>query len=269
MRRRQLALLLIAGALPSCAGTPPRHARTPASGQPTLAVMTYNLNYGLAGDDAALDAIAAEATDLVLLQETNAEWEAALEGRFRDRYPHRAFRHCCGAGGLGILSRFPFRETAYLEPPRGGWFPAWVVELQAPIGRVQLMNVHLRPQLGDSGANLSGVVSGTITTPPIRRQEIATYLAHLRRKIPTLIVGDFNEHERGQAFEYLGERGFRSALPEFSHAPTWRWQSSMLGTISRRFDHIVYGQGLEPLSARVVQAGRSDHLPVVAVFERD
>jgi endonuclease/exonuclease/phosphatase (EEP) superfamily protein YafD len=231
--------------------------------------MTYNVNYGLAGDGETLRAITEQQADVVLLQETTPAWEAVLRGTLGDTYPHVAFRHCCGAGGMAVLSRFPFHEREYLEPPEGGWFPAWTLDVDAPLGRLQLMNVHLRPQIGDSGPNVGGIISGMVTTPPIRRREISDYFARLDADVPTLIAGDFNESESGGALQYLEKQGFRSTLPEFSDADTWHWNTSVVGTVSRRFDHIVYGQGLEPLSARVVAAGNSDHLPVVAVFERD
>ena len=170
---------------------------------------------------------------------------------------------------MAVLSRFPFRERDYLAPPEGGWFPAWTFELDAPLGRLQVMNVHLRPQIGDSGPNVVGIASGMVSTPPIRKLEISDYLGHLDPKVPTLIAGDFNESENGGALEYLEERGYRSSLPEFSDEDTWSWNMSVIGNVSRRFDHIVYGSSLEPLSARVVRAGNSDHLPVVAVFARN
>jgi hypothetical protein len=44
--------------------------------------------------------------------------------------------------------------------------------------------------------------------------------------------------------------------------------ATSLGWIHRRFDHIVYRAPLVPLAARVVHRGRSDHWPVVAVFEK-
>ena len=274
--RRRFAWSRLSGAIVAafvgsgaCSSAPPRAARAPIRGQATLTVMTYNVNYGLAGDDDTLRAITEQQADIVLLQETTPAWEAVLRGALGERYPHVAFRHCCGAGGMAVLSRFPFRERDYLEPPEGGWFPAWTLDVDAPLGRVQLMNVHLRPQIGDSGPNLGGVVSGMVTTPPIRRREISEHFARLDADVPTLIAGDFNESESGSALEYLEKQGFRSTLPEFSDADTWRWNMSVVGTVARRFDHIVYGQGLEPLSARVVAAGNSDHLPVLAVFERD
>jgi endonuclease/exonuclease/phosphatase (EEP) superfamily protein YafD len=250
----------------ACSRGPERTARAPATDQPTLSVMTYNLNYGIAGDEDTLRAIEENPANLVLLQETTPAWEAAIRARLSTRYPYIAFRHCCLAGGLGILSDRDFTDLEYLAPPAGGWFPAWRVRVQGPFGPVQVLNVHLHPQIGESGATLSGVVSGMVKTPAIRQSEIGTYLPHLDADVPTLVAGDFNENENGGAVASLQKRGFRSALPLFSDDYTWHWPTS-LGKLSRRFDHIVYGQGLEVLAAHVVKAGNSDHLPVVAVFE--
>ena len=257
--------LLLVGLLAACSSAP-RAPRPPTPGRPSLSVMTYNLNYGLGGDRETMDAVAEESADLVLLQETTLEWERALRERLGTRYPYLAFRHCCGAGGLGILSHYALEELAYLEPPPGGWFPAGRFRVSTPLGPVQVLNVHLRPQMGDSGPTLGGVVSGMVTTPPIRRHQIERYLAALEPGLMTLIAGDFNESETGSAFASLGRHGFRSVLPEYGSEDTWRYVTS-IGQISRRFDHIVYGPELVPLSARVIKKGRSDHWPVVAVFE--
>jgi endonuclease/exonuclease/phosphatase (EEP) superfamily protein YafD len=258
---------LAAGIAASSCAAERRAPRAPTQGLPVLKVMTYNLNYGLAGDESTLEAIEHEDPDLVLLQETTAEWELAIRKHFATRYSHMAFRHCCLAGGLGVLSKSAFEELAYIEPPPGGWFPALHLRVQSPLGALQVMNVHLRPQIGDSGPNVGGVVSGQFTTPPIRRDEISRYLGYLEPGTPALIAGDFNESEDGGALNRLEGRGFKSALPQFNDDDTWRWTTSV-GKVSRRFDHIVYGPELDVLSAKVVGAGNSDHLPVIAVIER-
>jgi endonuclease/exonuclease/phosphatase (EEP) superfamily protein YafD len=255
-------------AVVACSGEALRTPRTPAPGQRALVVMTYNLNYGLAGDRDTLDVLTRHSADLVLLQETTPEWEVALRARLTERYPHMIFRHCCLAGGLGVLSRHPLNELAYLEPPAGGWFPALRLRVASPLGPLDVFNVHLRPQIGDSGPNVAGVMSGAIATPPIRRREVSAYLAHVERGMPTLIAGDFNESEDGSALERLEDAGLRSALPQFSDDTTWRWRMSVIGKVTRRFDHIAYSTELDVLSASVITAGRSDHLPVIATFER-
>lgn len=266
LARPLLALALFALCLVGCSSG--KLPRAPTPGVPHLEVLTYNVNYGLAGDEETLRAIAHADADIVFLQETNEEWERALRRRLSEAYPHMEFRHCCLAGGLAVLSRHPFEERAYVEPvtsPEGdGWFPAWVVVVDSPLGPLQVLNVHLHPPVSDSGS----VVSGYFSTPPIRREEIARFYQHLDPALPTLVVGDFNEGPGGRAVVFLERRGFQSGLEQFdTEQDTWRWQTS-LGSVSTQLDHIVHDPRLEPLEVRVIPLGRSDHLPVFGVFER-
>lgn len=256
-----LAFVALALLLWGCGG-PQRQARAPQPGQPHIKVMTYNVNYGLAGDDQSIDAMRDGWADVVFLQETTAEWEIALRRELGTTYPEMAFRHCCGAGGLAVLSKIPFEEKDYL-PAQHGWFPAWRLVLDSSLGPVQVLVVHLRPPVSDGGS----VLSGYFSTPPIREREIAQFHEALDPALPTLVVGDFNEGDGGRAMVYLERRGLRSALPEFdTPQDTWRWNTSV-GTIHTQLDHIVYdGTQLEPLQVKVLPVGRSDHMPVVGVF---
>jgi endonuclease/exonuclease/phosphatase (EEP) superfamily protein YafD len=260
---KRIAVVLALGTMG--AGCSQRLApEVPSGERPHLRVMTYNVNYGLAGDDATMDAIEAGDAEVVLLQETTPAWEAALRTRFAESHPHMQFHHCCGAGGLAILSKYPVVKEELLEPPeQAGWFPAWRLVVDSPLGQVQVLNVHLRPPVSDGGS----VVSGYFSTPPIRRAQIDAYQAALEPELPTLIVGDFNESASGSAIGLLDDRGYRSALPRFQGAQdTWRWNTSV-GTITSQLDHIVHDDKLVPLGVRVLGAGRSDHLPVVGDFE--
>jgi endonuclease/exonuclease/phosphatase (EEP) superfamily protein YafD len=244
----------------ACA-TPSRSARAPAPGAPSFELMTYNVNSGTLGDASTLSAIRDEQADLVVLQETTPTWEERLRAELSRDYPYMAFRHAQGAGGLAALAKTSFRERELITPPPGGWFPAWRLEVSSSLGWVQVLCVHLRPQLSEQGSFLSGY----FTTPGVRLSEISTYFGRLDPDRLTLIVGDFNEGPRGLAIGYLRRRGFASALAEFGSEPTWRWPTSV-GTVSAELDHVVYGPRLEPLEVKVVKAGQSDHLPLVARF---
>jgi endonuclease/exonuclease/phosphatase family metal-dependent hydrolase len=241
-----------------------RSAAIPRAEQ--LVVMTYNVNFGMAGDPPTLGAIRDGGADVVLLQEVNPAWEEHLRRDLASTYPHQAYRHSdqWPAGGLAVLSRHRFDEGVLLPSPTG-WFPAWRIVVDAPMGRVQMLNVHLKPPLSEP----KSLSYGYFSTKKDRKREIEAFVTHLDPDIPTIVAGDFNENEGGRAVELLESRGMRTALPDFEpRRATWRWDTSV-GTIESRLDHIVYDESrLRARSAHVVDAGRSDHLPVVATLER-
>jgi endonuclease/exonuclease/phosphatase (EEP) superfamily protein YafD len=227
---------------------------------PTVTIATYNVNYGLAGEPSVEEVISGLGADLVFLQETNAAWERALTD-LRSRYPFSAYRHCCHAGGLAVLSKTSISLEDYVHP-EGAWFPAWRIVANTPVGRIQVVNVHLRPNVSDGGS----VVSGLFTTPAIREAEIAHYIATLDASLPAVFVGDFNETADGLAIQKLNALDMRSALPEVGGSQhTWRWKTP-LGYIRKQLDHVVYGNRLDVVSAKVIYAGPSDHFPVVATL---
>ncbi|HUX00759.1 MAG TPA: endonuclease/exonuclease/phosphatase family protein [Phycisphaerae bacterium] len=244
----------------ACSG-PARRPRKAPEGVPALAVMTFNVNFGLAGDSGTLAAVRGAGADAVFLQETTPLWESAIRRELSDAYPYMEFRHCRGAGGMAVLSRRPFQVRDYVPSP-SGWFPAMRVVLQSPLGPVQALQVHLHPPVSERGS----VASGYLTTGPVRKREIEAFLERLEPGMPTLVLGDFNENYDGQAAGVLYERGIQSVLREYEpSARTWRWRTGV-GTLRKTLDHIFYGPGLEPLEARVIDRGASDHLPVLAVF---
>ncbi len=259
---RRFGVCLYAASSWACASAPLAPRAAP-EGVPTFAVATYNVNFGLGGDPEGVAAIRRTRAQVVLLQETTPAWERALRAALSRRYPFMAFRHAGAAGGLGILSRHPF-DDGDLIAPTVGWFPAWRVVVHSPVGDVQVLNVHLRPPVSDGGS----FVSGYFSTPSLRRAEIASFFPALEPSLPTLVAGDFNEDEGGHAARWLEARGFRSVLPQYRPGDkTWRWALGFL-PLSARLDHVFFDARLEPLEARVVKAGRSDHLPVFAAFVR-
>lgn len=254
---------LIVALLCGCAHEPTRQPRAPGA-QPALRLMTYNVNFGIPGDEPTLAAIARGDADVVFLQEINAAWERELRARFARAYPHVAFYPRGGAGGLAILSRWPLGEQLLVPPAGDGWFPALRLVIASPIGPVQALVVHLRPPVSDGGS----FITGHFTSPAIHKQEIERFCQTLDRRLPTVVVGDFNEENDGSAIVYLAgpDHRMKSGLPEYApDRPTWHWTTSV-GTFERQLDHIVYDVRLKPLSVEVMNAGNSDHLPVVGVF---
>jgi endonuclease/exonuclease/phosphatase (EEP) superfamily protein YafD len=189
--RRQFGRAAIGALALACTRRPPPRSPATASG-PQLRLLTYNVNYGLAGDQTTVAAIRDADADLALLQETNVAWEQAIRRALGDRYPAMLFKHRGGGGGLAVLSRRPIAEAEIIAPIAEGWFPAGRVVVDTAFGPLQALNVHLRPPVSDGGS----FVSGHFTTPAVRLREIQSFVTKLKPALPTVIAGDFNEEPR-------------------------------------------------------------------------
>jgi endonuclease/exonuclease/phosphatase family metal-dependent hydrolase len=226
-------------------------------------LLTYNINYGNSDVDATVQAIASADADVVLLQEITSPWQDVLAARLGKQYPHQAFHvYARAAGGLAVLSKLPIDHEELLPAPER-WFPAQRVVIDAPFGKVQVLNVHLRPAI-DKGS----WVKGYMTTPPIRRREIAAFWKQVATGMPTLVAGDFNESPDGQALAFLADRGL-ARVPTAGPA-TWHYQtivgSRAVDLLRFDLDHVVIDASLAARDARVLDAGTSDHRPVAVTI---
>jgi endonuclease/exonuclease/phosphatase family metal-dependent hydrolase len=241
-----------------------RHTRPPESlpaNRGRLSVMTYNVLFDHVSARTA-DAIAEADPDVVCLQETTPQWDLMLIRQLGWRYRYRQLGSVPGTpAGTSILSKYPMRRVASLKPSAGGWFGASIVVVETPNGPVQLMDVHLRALI-----NHGSKILGFFTVERIHERELRAFCQHLRPDLPTLIVGDFNEGNRGRGVRLLKERGMTDALPEFD-VESATWHGKVFGLkASVRLDHLVYDRRLKCHAAKVIRAGESDHYPVMGVF---
>jgi endonuclease/exonuclease/phosphatase (EEP) superfamily protein YafD len=231
-----------------------------------LRLMTYNLNYANPNFAATLDAIAAAGADIVLLQEVSDRWRDALLERFAATYPHHAFRiHTRMAGGLAVLSKLPLAREELWAPPTGtgAWFPAQRLVVTTPAGALQLLNIHLRPAL-DRGS----WIRGFMTTREVRLKEIEAHWRNLDRQAPTIVAGDFNEDPSGRAVAFLAQQGLTRVAT--TGPTTWRYRTTSRGMafdlLKMDIDHVMIDEHLVASDARVLDAGTSDHRPVVVTI---
>lgn len=252
------------GCLWACVGcTTARLAETPAPGTPTFTVMTYNTARGHGDTQRTLDAINTLPADVVCVQEVGDDWARVLQAHRASHLAHIETRTngTRFGDGMAVLSRYPVQSVADIASDTG-WFDAWLVVCDTPAGPVQLLNVHLRPPVSDSGS----WVSGYLTTGDDRRAEIERFCAHLSPDLPAIVLGDFNEGDDGDALRWLADQGYTDALREFDRdTHTWAWRTSVT-ELRRRLDHVAYDARLRCYRAWVERAGGSDHFPVLATF---
>jgi endonuclease/exonuclease/phosphatase (EEP) superfamily protein YafD len=254
-----LSLIALIQAGQSC--TPLRAPEPPV--QPFLRLMTYNLDKDAVDREAGVELIAQLDPDVVLFQEASADWQSLIRSRLAGRYPYISFNTPqSGYDGMGLISKYPVVDETWLPKANGGWFPAQLVRLQTPLGSLQVLNVHLRPPSSDTGNKLTGY----FTTPGVRRQEVEALLGRLQPVLPTVVAGDFNEGDGGQAVGFVRHKGFTDALPEFDRKAS-TWQGVYKGLyLSERSDHVLYSPELRCFEARVIPEQASDHDPVLAVL---
>jgi endonuclease/exonuclease/phosphatase family metal-dependent hydrolase len=231
--------------------------------QPHIKILTYNVNWGFVHPDKVASYLATENADIICLQETHRNWKNYLGARLAQQYTWGRFREWSSAGGMAIISKYKVYDLNWIKP-EDNWFPAFFARAETPIGKIQILNVHLKPPLSEEG-KLSAEVSPETGDEHIA--EIEWFLRRADPNQPMIILGDFNGNEKDKAIRRLTEAGWTDALWRYDKKSiTWQWKTPAGLELKERFDHILYNQFLDCTGAKVTETEGSDHLPVTAVI---
>lgn len=242
-------------------------------------LIAYNVNFGLMMDSEpsreameGVEVIKKQDAEIVCLTETTEHWAQLLESELSKKYPYQSFKQTDGwyAGGMSILSKFPYKEISWI-PSKYGWFHGWLLLFETNIGNIQILNTHLRPPLGANSAVPS--IFEFRRSIHERLADIQDWTSHFVKDTPSIVCGDFNESPKGYVYKgkvgaYLEEtHHMKNGVQEFDpDTITWRWPLKFL-TLTAQFDHIYYTtNSLHCSKGGVIMEGYSDHFPVFAIF---
>jgi endonuclease/exonuclease/phosphatase (EEP) superfamily protein YafD len=224
---------------------------------PTLRLMTMNVNAGNRHADLILQAIETEHPDVLLLVEVTPDLWQMLPAEFLERFPYRATELDPGTFGIALVSRLPFEKHdiyhfgIYGRPA----IAARICPRAAPAGEeprcLHLLGVHPDPPL-----------TGTMArSRDAQFEELGEYLrdVHETRRV---VMGDMNVTPWSPVMrDFLDQNGLKdSALGHGIH-PTWFSHSLLFGI---PIDQILHGKGVVVLDRHVGPEIGSDHFPVIA-----
>jgi endonuclease/exonuclease/phosphatase family metal-dependent hydrolase len=132
---------------------------------PHFRIITYNINRG--SNPAQIAAVLkSDQADIICLQEADG-FERPLRAALSNDFPTIEFRDSDTrvGGEYAFLSKFEAREIAWIDSDTD-WFGAWIMAFETPLGRVQVLNVHLKPPISRGGS----WVAGYFTTRDDRRR---------------------------------------------------------------------------------------------------
>lgn len=230
-----------------------------------ITVMTWNVANGMVRPDRLAAYLRAVDVDVIGLQEVSPEQEAALLAGTEATHPHRILS---GAGfhGRGLLSRFPIRDSRWLDATPGR--PDLLADVEiGEQGLAVLVGHPLPPRLGRRG----------VVLPESSRRQVIGFASVLGDRGPGVLLADLNMTPRNPLHAALGAAGLVDAhqaagsgtgrtfpvragqTRRFAHPFTWLPLPAIV-----RFDYIWHTRGVRAEAVWTGDALGSDHRPVLA-----
>ncbi len=231
--------------------------------------MTYNVGAGLAGPLRLVELLARSGADIIGLQELALEQGAAIANLLAGEYPHQVL-HPIGIPGKGLLSRYPLRETEWLELQPGR--PDLQTTVVAPGGDLTVIVAHPPPPR---------IGRNRLMHSALAKAQIAQITAVATRGHPAVLLTDFNRVGWQAAYRQLRRSGLIDAFGVAGRGPGFTlptrvshlaYRGHPLGEIAipplLRVDYVWHTEHFRTLDSWIGGHAGSDHLPVLAELLR-
>jgi len=215
----------------------------------SLRVVSWNLHFGEKLDDVVAtleNASELQDTDLLLLQEINAEGVERIAGRLRYNYiyhPTVFSRKRQSEYGIAILSKWPLYDPEKIMLPN--WLPGWVENRFA---------VKAVTKINGKDVTVYNTHFDLMWMEP-QGEFLAKEVA--RRKTFSILGGDFNTWRPGSV-SFLEDKLKDAGLERLTEGIGYTFESNSL---KFTLDHIFSLEGLDYTAGVYRQTDASDHYP--------
>lgn len=246
-RQRQLTVALLVVAVNGILILPMYWGRNHGQGGASCRLLMANVRTSNTAYDRLLGLVRDEAPDIIILEEVNDAWLAALD-ELRAGYPHYVEYPEDDNFGIALYSKLPADKLKELS-----------------VGEIQTASIHATITQGGATWN----VIGTHTVPPGNpaywrwRNEQLTELADYARDLDghVIVLGDLNTTPWSHYFRrFARDAGLRDAGKGHGLRLSWPTFFPPMGI---PVDHCLVSPGIVVRDYRTVRRIGSDHYPVV------
>ena len=235
-----------------------RSSSTSLAGASRIKVITCNMA-GRTGAEGLFDLIAAEAPDVIALQEAPADQPL--------RYLELQGWHVWHGKGLAVASRYPIASVETF-PDRFGWRHVLArCDLKTPGGVLHFFTIHLAtPRHEIEAIRASKLRAGPEAAEFIdqRRQQSEAARQRVNQATgPRIVAGDFNLVEASAIYRSC----WGDLTDAFDAAGVGFGNTKFTRLWGVRIDHVLSDGALRTVSCRVGKSLGSDHSPVIVEFE--
>jgi len=246
----------------------PRPATQPTGS--SLTVMTFNTLGFNKCPECVVASVRASGADLVNFQELSRPVAAALARDLAREYPYQVLKPTAQTQGLGVISRFPLRDTGETLP--GFWVgQPQVLALSLGETRVLVVNAHPTATLPNPVVE----VERTIRERFVQAQTLVAFAQ--THPGPLILASDCNMTDQNADYRLMttiwhdswreAGRGFGRTYPGGDQGGEGNVRFGAL-TIPRwlvRIDYVWHSSHWRAIEARLGQwDGHSDHRPTIA-----
>jgi len=228
-------------------------AEDAASAEPNVKILLSNVHASNDNAERFLELVAAEAPDIIVMQEATPAWLERIES-IEAGYPHRVAEPRDDPFGIALYSKLPL-DAAAVNASIPMDLPEIIARVRVGGGNLNLISTHPMPPIGSNNygsRNLQLDAVGQLAS---------------RTPSPLVVIGDLNitmwaEHYR----RLVATSGLKNARAGFGIKPTW---PLFMPFAMIPIDHCLVSDGITVTGFDTGPPIGSDHLPVIVSLALD